>query len=217
MDGWNRLSVTLLQVYLVIGAVGGAGGLLLYALLSPPSLPLSGGQGAEVAVAVDVGSPIAQPPLALEVDGSEDPGRSILRAELRRGKEGTLRVRTTSWGLYLLSKVDWLLGIPSGVWIFWSLYSFLRAVLEGTPFDAANSRRLRVVGLLLIGIPLVQQVAETSLAWTMLGPVSTDGLSYERGLVNLPYEGLFTGLVFLAFASIFRYGARLEEERSLTV
>lgn len=215
MEGWNLTSVRLLKLCLQIGAVTCGIGLGLYALLSPPSLP-GGGEGAKVGVAVDVASPIAEAPEPLQADGSADAGGSTLRAELRREK-GTLWVRTGSWGLYLLSKLDLLLGIPVGLWVFWNLYSFLRAVLAGTPFHAANGRRLRSVGLLMIGLPLVLQIVEASLAWTILGRVAADGLSYGEAFVTIPYEGLFPGLVFLAFASVFDYGTRLEEERSLTV
>lgn len=216
MDAWSLTSVKLLKLSLEIALAVCAIGLGLYALFSPPAPPGFHGEGAKVSVAVEVGAPIAQPPLALQAGGSTDAHRSILRAELSREK-GTLSVRTESWVLYLLSKTDLLLGIPIGLWIFWNLHSFLRAVLAGTPFHAANSRRLRDVGLLLLGLPLVVQLAETSLAWTILGQVAGDGLSYGEALVQVPYEGFFPGLVLLAFASIFRYGTRIEEERSLTV
>jgi hypothetical protein len=214
---WKLTSARVIKVYLevclVVGALGGGVVLALLLLVSPGYVQR---QGADVTVTVGLGSRAIHPLLPLAVgDGAPGTEPAFLRAGLVDGS-GELRAVTTIWRLYFLSMAKLVVAIAVLLWIFWVLRSFLRTVLDGEPFHPANGRRLRAVGLVLIGLTLVAPGVEYLLGRAVLARLTVEGPALTPVLC-FPGEAFLAGLIFLVFSSVFRHGTELEEERSLTV
>jgi hypothetical protein len=99
----------------------------------------------------------------------------------------------------------------------WLLRGIARSVREGDPFNAANVRRLRGIGFLLVlGVPAVE-LLDYSLRLQLfnslppsLGNISTAGWS-------VPGNELLAGLGVFILAEVFAHGVRLREDVEGTV
>ena len=90
----------------------------------------------------------------------------------------------------------------------------LRRVFEtlvmGDPFRPANVRRLRIVGLALIGLEAMGYLVRLSVAWLM--PEAREVITYSISL-----SGWFAILAVFVLAEVFREGARLRGDAELTI
>lgn len=89
-------------------------------------------------------------------------------------------------------------------------------VRGGAPFDVTNAPRLRWLGLLALGLALLRGMAEFVTSLAVRGGVVGARVEVPLGL-SVDGWLVFFGLVLLALGEIFRRGAELEEEQSLTV
>jgi hypothetical protein len=144
----------------------------------------------------------------------------------------------TGWGDALLEIEDvrGSLSVPVGIvpWWFFALIwacaaawialmlTFLHhlrriamRVRDGVPFDASNARRLRWLGLVAIGMGLLEGV-NGLVGRAVREHVIVEGLRMPASL-TIDGSTVLLGLVLLALAEIFRRGAELEHEQSLTV
>lgn len=127
-----------------------------------------------------------------------------------------LPVSMLPWWLFAVLWTYTVTAIALALLFLHHLRCLIQRVRSGAPFEAANALRLRWLGLMAIALALLNGLAAfvTSLA-------VRDGLISER--VKVPYSLSFDpslvlfGLVLLALAEIFRRGADLEEDQSLTV
>lgn len=96
------------------------------------------------------------------------------------------------------------------------LRRIFQRVRAGAPFDAANARRLRWLGLLLIAVAVVNGVAEQVASGAVRVGMASGAITVQRGL-HLDLSAILVALVLVALAEIFRRGAELEDEQSLVV
>lgn len=100
------------------------------------------------------------------------------------------------------------------VGVLWLLRRILVSVRQGDPFTAANVRRLRLIGLLLlIGTPIAALTAsafEQALATSVSVPSS--GIA-----ITVPGGGLIAGLGVFVLAQVFEHGVRLRDDVAGTV
>lgn len=96
------------------------------------------------------------------------------------------------------------------------LRRIFQRVRDGAPFDTTNALRLRWLGLIGIGLAVLTGVSELVTALVVRDGLISDRVSVPVGL-SVDLSLMFFGLVLLALAEIFRRGAELEEEHSLTV
>jgi hypothetical protein len=145
----------------------------------------------------------------------------------------------TRWGDAQLEVEDLrgALRLPVGIlpwWLFMVLWGYvavamalvlgflhqMRGIFQrargGAPFDAANARRLHRMGLLALAFAALSGGAESLTALAVRGGVQSARLQVPLGL-SVDGSVVFLGLVLLALAGIFRRGAELEAEQSLTV
>ena len=131
---------------------------------------------------------------------------------------GSLRLPVTilPWWLFAVIWTYVAAAVAVSLMFLHHLRRILQRVRAGEPFDATNAPRLRWLGLRALAFAVVTGVAEfvTSLA-------VRSGLISERVAVPLGFslDGsvVFFGIVLLSLAEIFRRGAELEDEQSLTV
>ena len=127
----------------------------------------------------------------------------------------TIRIRNADGYQLLLSTGRDLILI---VWIavfLWLVRRLLLSVREGDPFTAANVRRLRIMGfLLLVGLPLangLSQVLDARLAETSPSGRLGTVFNLELGPGPLVALGVFV------LAEVFAHGARLREDVEGTI
>lgn len=96
------------------------------------------------------------------------------------------------------------------------LRHIFQQVRSGSPFAAANAPRLRRLGLVALAFAILTGVSEVVTSLAVTGGRVGAPLEVRPGL---PVDGsmVLLGLVLLALAEIFRRGAELEYEQSLTV
>jgi hypothetical protein len=105
--------------------------------------------------------------------------------------------------------------LVAGVWL---MRAFLRSVLQGDPFGAANVQRLRALGFILVaGVPFVE-LLNASLRrslWENLPPHP----SLDLGVAGfaVPGNALIGGLGAFILAEVFAYGLRLREDVEATI
>ncbi len=102
--------------------------------------------------------------------------------------------------------------------VLWLLRGLARSVREGDPFDAANVRRLRGIGFVLVfGGPLVE-IFNWSVRMQLLDalPPGRFGNIGTAGF-GLPANMLLAGLGAFILAEVFAHGLRLREDVEGTV
>jgi hypothetical protein len=154
-------------------------------------------------------------PLALS---PEEAGSLPAGVEFRGWPDVTAKVKNpTSTQTLLRSAMDFgpLALFVAGLWL---LRGFARSVQHGDPFGAANVKRLRRLGfLLVVGAPFVEllnwslrQSLYNNLPPNRFGNIGVEGFS-------LPAGALVGGLGAFILAQVFAYGLRLREDVEGTV
>lgn len=202
-----KVVVDILYGLLVFACVA----LVLYAALLPLLFLQEGFTGtASIPVRIGTGE---DPRFEVSFSGlSQDPIRFAFVEEA----EGTLRLETRSALLLIVSNAARLGAAIGLAYIFRLLRSILQAILEGDPFSAENSRRVRRLGLtvLILGflVPSVEYTAASEIMHRL--PATTPALS--PGPTFDPATILMS-LLILILAHVWSYGMELERDRALTV
>lgn len=135
---------------------------------------------------------------------------------------GAIRFKLAHRGWVVLYFLSMYFFIILFLYIIYQLRKFLKAVGSGDFFVKDNIARVRKIGFITILLNVVD-VAGTLTASRFLTPVSIDHVRvalFWEGTSNIfqrHLHGIFMGLVILAIAEIFRFGARLQEDQELTV
>jgi hypothetical protein len=198
------------EITLGASMVAGAG-LVVWLALSP--LVMTADQPADSAVRVSLGTGMLRPVLPVDIQTSPEGDVSSLRIVEGRGE---LRFQTRSWSLQFLLNAGLLLTIALVIVSVWLLRLVLKSVLEGEPFAAANARRLRLMGLLILAGSLVLPILEYAGGAVVLSRVALEGIELSP-LFDLSKDRILGGLLILVLATVFDRGARLEQDQSLTI
>lgn len=135
---------------------------------------------------------------------------------------GSLQFKLAHRGWVLLYFFSMYFFIFLSLYIINHLRKFLRAVSSGDFFIKENISRIRKIGIVTIILSIVDALG-TLLTSKFLSPVSIENFQaslFWEGTFNIfqrHVHGIFMGLVILAIAEIFRFGAKLKEEHELTV
>jgi hypothetical protein len=135
---------------------------------------------------------------------------------------GAVRFKLSNRGWVLLYFFSMYFFIFMSLYIINQLRKFLRAVGSGDFFIKDNVARIRKIGYVTIFLSVVDAVG-TLITSKFLTPISIEYVPvslFWEGTFNIfqrHLHGIFMGLVIIAIAEIFRFGARLSEEHELTV
>ena len=100
----------------------------------------------------------------------------------------------------------------------WLLRGFLRSVLKGDPFGAANVQRLRAIGfILVVGAPLVALLNASLRVGLYDNLPSYPPVELGSEGFRLPAGALLGGLGAFILAEVFAYGLRLREDVEATI
>jgi len=201
----------------VVLALGGLGAALLALWLVVSPLVMSGpGKYADVSIPVAIGERSVLPVVRLEVtNGGSGVTPDHRHPRIVKGR-GELRLETTHWSLQSLSNTVYLFGIMVVLYVVYMLRGVFKTVTAGAPFAPVNSSRLRRIGFVLIGAGIIVPILEYVVAWAILSRVTITGAELSPP-VHVDPELVLGGLMLLALATIFRHGAELEQDQSLTV
>ncbi len=214
---WNstRVVKVWLDVMLILGALATLV-LLVWAMAAPIVMSLEQPIPADVSAMVAVGPHSALPRLSLDFEeASEAEKARFHRVRLLWGY-GELRAETFDWRLHLVGLGFALAATLVALWAVWNLRQVVKTTLAGEPFAPANSRRLRRISLVILGMTLVAPFIEYQFGRYLLEQLTIEGLSLSPAL-RFSKDAFLVGLLFLVLASIFRHGTGLEEEKALTV
>jgi hypothetical protein len=178
-------------------------GLPMMRALAPESAPWT--WGLPVAVTVD------QPPAVVSTAW----GTARVEVEDARGSL-RLPIPRLPWWLIGVLWTHASLGFALVLTFVGQLRRILRSAAEGAPFEPQNSQRLRRLGVLLLAIVVVSGVADAVTAASARSAMAGSGLTVPAGL-HLNGGLALLALVLLSLGRVFRRGAALEHEQSLTV
>lgn len=132
--------------------------------------------------------------------------------------EGALRlpVSILPWWLFALVWTASAAAIGLTLLFLHHLRRIFQRARSGAPFDAINARRLRWLGFLALALAVLRALMELVASVVVRGHLISETLAVPLGL-SVDGSLVIFGLVLLALAAIFRRGAELEEDQSLTV
>ena len=112
----------------------------------------------------------------------------------------------------------WVVFFAVGSWLLWQL---LLDVTPATPFTFANARRLRGLGLLVLGLDFVQELAYFAVRG-LVPPFRAAGLAeplshYVCLNTETSLPGWEVGLVLLVIAAVYQRGVELSREAELVI
>ena len=114
--------------------------------------------------------------------------------------------------------LPWIVLISAGSWLLWGL---LRDVTPEAPFTFANAKRLRWLGLLVIGLYYTQKL-EYVLVRSLVPAFHAPGLPetlnhYVRLNTENTLPGVWTGIMLAIIAVVYRRGVELSQEAELVI
>ena len=112
----------------------------------------------------------------------------------------------------------WVVFFGVSSWLLWQL---LLDVTLATPFTFANARRLRNLGLLVLGLDLTQELAYLAVR-ALVPPFRVPGLAeplshYIRLNTETTLPGWEVGLLLLVIAAVYQRGVELSREAELVI
>jgi hypothetical protein len=126
----------------------------------------------------------------------------------------TLRIQDPTLGQHAMTLVGASLFFVLTFVVLVFLRRILGSVRHGDPFIAANVRRLRVIGsLLLIGVPLFVVISQ----FIVRALVETSDVSGVGIHIAVPWTPALAGLGVLILAQVFAHGVQLREDVEGTV
>ncbi|WP_345056128.1 DUF2975 domain-containing protein [Hymenobacter glaciei] len=116
--------------------------------------------------------------------------------------------QSLAWGAFL----------AVGSWLLWQL---LLDVTPATPFTFTNARRLRGLGLLVLGLDFAQELAYLAVR-ALVPPFRVPGLTeplshYVRLNTETTLPGWEVGLMLLVIAAVYQRGVELSREAELVI
>ena len=131
--------------------------------------------------------------------------------------DSSIIVFNPSFGLSLYSYLYFIIVVSAIGYVVLMTRRIISSVLEGSPFIKTNSLRLRVIGLILIIVPVFLQV----FSYIMLNSINilnTNRItSFSSSYGSYTFAGFVFGLLFLVIDEVFRVGVAMKEEQDLTV
>jgi len=129
---------------------------------------------------------------------------------------GELRFETTEIGIHLGSNGALLLGTLIVLWEIFLLERILSRTAGGEPFHPKNVRGLNLMGWITLGAGLGGPIIENLLGRWIIPQVQVVEIILSPWPPFRP-EPVLVGLLLLVLSSVWRQGAQMAEEQSLTV
>ncbi|MFC1540137.1 DUF2975 domain-containing protein [Gemmatimonadota bacterium] len=130
--------------------------------------------------------------------------------------QGTLEVRSPGFFLVFLNHLSNFLEVGITIMVVFLLRSVFRRVTAGDPFNPRNAGYLKLLGILLIVISVLESLIQFGLSSYITSTYETTGLTFMTEFpVNIPL--LFTGLAIIVMGGIFQVGTDMRDDQALTI
>jgi hypothetical protein len=145
------------------------------------------------------------------------PVPSMAKADIRDAHgSGTLRFPPPS-GMFLTTTALLVaLSLAIGLWVLVQLRAVFRTLRDGRPFVAANAMRIRWIGYAVILGEVVHSLVLFGGNAYARTHFAADALRFDAW-PSIDVFPIIHGLIILVIAEVFRAGARLDEDQSLTI
>jgi hypothetical protein len=175
-----------------------------------------------VMVSPDDGGHLLHVHVPVLIEKMDATAEAAWRGAAERYNLGNLRghieipVKTAPQMLVVATWVSWALACALMLMMLHQARALVRRARGGAPFDAENAVTLRRLGLLLLAQYIVKAFYVFGTSSWLVGELSASSVPLS-GAPYVNWSVLFSALVLLALAGIFRRGAALEHEQSLVV
>ena len=133
-----------------------------------------------------------------------------------RDAHGTLRFPPPSGMWLTTTALLAAVGLAFVLWVLVQLRAVFRTLRDGRPFVAANAARIRWIGYAVILGEIVQSLVRFGGNAYAKSHFEGDALRFDAW-PSIDVFAIVYGLIILAIAEVFRVGARLDEDQSLTI
>jgi TRAP-type C4-dicarboxylate transport system permease small subunit len=145
----------------------------------------------------------------------------VIAGPEQRGRRPRLRLRgdiafPAPPDMWVIGPAVGALMIATALWIVMQLLALFRELRAGHPFAPVNASRVRRIAWTVIAIEPMRAIVEYGSTSFVHAHFIAFGLSFPSRM-NLNVGTIFIGLVILVIAEVFRTGARLDEDQSLTI
>jgi Protein of unknown function (DUF2975) len=173
---------------------------------------------ADGAPSVDVGRGVRMTiPVAFNMDGERVTAASLGIADARiHDARASLRFTPVRGPFFIANAVLLVVLLSLALWVVGLLRALFRTLRDGQPFVPVNALRIRRIGYAAIICELVRSAVVFSENYYAMTHFTADGLRFIAR-PDLNVLAIVNGLIILAIAEVFRLGARLDEDQSLTV
>jgi DUF2975 family protein len=103
-----------------------------------------------------------------------------------------------------------------GAWILGNLRGVFGTLRAGRPFVPANATRIRRIGWGLLSLEVARIAYVYLLSYGVVTRFAAEGLRFHTR-IEFDVVAIITTLIVFVIAEVFREGARLDEDQSLTV
>jgi len=126
--------------------------------------------------------------------------------------------QTGNWKMHILLFLSAIIPQLLYLWILYLIRQFLVDAVQGSPFALDNAKRLKWIGLALLGIGVVKPTLNCLTGNLLLSAVTVHG-PVLNPWVDLHFISacVLVACFSLILSVIFRHGVELEKEHSLTV
>ncbi len=142
-------------------------------------------------------------------------GEMALGMEISR----ELTLNLTKWWFLILIIIFTTLNFAVFLYILLQLRHILASLTEGNPFTLKNAKRIRIIGIVIIGGELLISLVMIGFAMIINASVDIRGfqLIWMKLIFEISLPTIFLGIVVLIIAEIFRLGVRMREDQELTI
>lgn len=102
------------------------------------------------------------------------------------------------------------------VFTLYQMRQIFGSMADGAPFIRENVWRIRVVGIVVMTVDVLLSLLHVTISNLVVSGMEMDGVQLLSRF-TLSLEPILAGLIIVALAEVFRYGAELKEETDLTI
>tara|TARA_R110000737_G_scaffold211897_1_gene229412 strand:- start:4571 stop:5176 length:606 start_codon:yes stop_codon:yes gene_type:complete len=102
------------------------------------------------------------------------------------------------------------------LWILWLIATIIHDVMKGTPFNLSSSKRVKLIGTLVVLAPLGEWTLNVFFSFWIDNRFHFEGMILETD-ANLGWPVFILGLLIVVLGVAFEQGQKIQEENELTI
>jgi hypothetical protein len=139
----------------------------------------------------------------------------VQNAQIDRAR-GSLKFEPTDRRSLIAPLLVVIIMLAVALWALAQLRAIFRTIRDGRPFEPANATRIRTIAFIVIFGELARSALVFVANRYAMTHFAAEGLQFDARL-DLNAFTIVQGVIILVIAEVFRAGARLDEDQSLTI